>query len=212
MYQQLQPQAQDGKGASWRWGLLGGGGIAVVDALFLWFGASFGLDSLVGPLFLISLAFLLGAGIFAGEAAGKVRAGAFAGAIAGIIAPVAEIILLLVLLVVTLIFDVLGTSNPLQNFLFGGIILALLLGPSFNLISLIGLGIVVILRVVLGLGLGALGALIGRGFYEPPEEEPAEYEMEDYPARDVYQPTRYYIPGGQYFSQQPGEDGYTDFR
>ncbi|HEY7123106.1 MAG TPA: hypothetical protein VH540_04055 [Ktedonobacterales bacterium] len=190
MYQDYPPLPQEGRKGIRRWGIIWGLVLASITITYQLLKDALELGGAQNLVLLLALFPLLGAGLFAGQTTGKVGPGALAGVLAGIVATTAEVAFTCLLVLLGLILGFVADASPL------GLSLAVLSLSSFPLLSyLLLLILTLIVRVIAGLGLGALGGIVGKLFYEPAEEQAREVPaaMTHY-TTDYSPPIRMYRP------------------
>lgn len=131
-----------------------------------------------------------------------------AGLLAGIIATATEVAVSVLLIMLALVLGFLNAGGDVASLNVSLVVLSL--SSSLIVPYLLLLVVTLIVRAVAGLGLGALGGVIGKLFYEPDEEELQEMPMATYyPINYAAEPPRMYRPNlGQPFE----EDYYEDYR
>lgn len=208
MYQDYAPLPQGGRKGIRRWGIIWGLVLASITITYQVLKTVLDLGEAQNLVLLLALFPLLGAGLFAGQTTGKVGPGALAGVLAGVVATATEVAASLLLIVVALIFGFIAGGGDVSSL---GVSLVVLSLSSYLILPyLLLLALTLIVRVIAGLGLGALGGLIGKLFYEP---DTVELEPQEVPAAVTYYTTDYSPPIRMYRpppSQSDEEDDYGE--
>ncbi|HLJ80467.1 MAG TPA: hypothetical protein VKT52_03200 [Ktedonobacterales bacterium] len=203
----------------WRYGLIFGGIIAVLDIISSVISAANGSDTaafsttsgqaslgngIIGLgclFFLVSLALYFVAGMLASGQTGRVGTGSLAGLVAGAVGGIVGLVagIIAIVTIPTSAFQSIANQTQTSG---GTTLTAQQVQSAVVVIGIVGAVIGLLIAIGLGSGIGALGGLVGRGRAPRPQYSEAMYQGmgQGYPPAPGYppQPQGGYPPPGQY--------------